>query len=300
MDIKQFEYFLAVCDRGSINKAAECLYTSQPNVSRVINNLENELGRDLFTRTTKGVELTPYGSTIRQYAEGVLKHIKLINDISLPSAKARFSLSTYRSGVISKIMAQFYAAYKAELFIEHYQGSVAEITDNVQKGLSELGIVYVAQPQLKLFSHILSHKNLEVRFLGEWDMCLYVGPKNPLYKRQSVAYDELKNFSYIRGVKEFFVLEHHLEPINIGFKEFETFNNEFYTNSDLTLMNLLQESDLCMLGINLSSKKYEDYNIKPLKIEDNESRLSIGYVYVRGQVLSENARWFIEEFTKTL
>lgn len=80
MDIRQLEYFLAVCERGSINKAAACLYTTQPNVSKVIASFEAELGRELFKRSHRGMQLTPYGNTIRQYAESVLKHIKLIMD----------------------------------------------------------------------------------------------------------------------------------------------------------------------------------------------------------------------------
>ena len=34
MDIKQLEFIVAACDRGSFDKAAECLYTTQPNVGR--------------------------------------------------------------------------------------------------------------------------------------------------------------------------------------------------------------------------------------------------------------------------
>lgn len=71
---------MAVCERGSINKAAACLYTTQPNVSKVIASFEAELGRELFKRSHRGMQLTPYGNTIRQYAESVLKHIKLIMD----------------------------------------------------------------------------------------------------------------------------------------------------------------------------------------------------------------------------
>lgn len=44
MEIKQLKYFVAVSEKGSLNKAAECLYTSQPNVSKVISGLEKELG----------------------------------------------------------------------------------------------------------------------------------------------------------------------------------------------------------------------------------------------------------------
>ena len=50
MEIKQLEYFVAASECGSFNKAAQCLYTSQPNVSKVVSSLEKELGRELFER----------------------------------------------------------------------------------------------------------------------------------------------------------------------------------------------------------------------------------------------------------
>ena len=73
MEIKQLEYFVAACEKGSFNKAAECLYTSQPNVSKVISGLEKELGRSLFERNSKGIKLTPFGETIEEYAQNILK-----------------------------------------------------------------------------------------------------------------------------------------------------------------------------------------------------------------------------------
>lgn len=45
MDIKQLEFFVTACERGSLSQAAICLYTSQPNVSKTIRSLERELGR---------------------------------------------------------------------------------------------------------------------------------------------------------------------------------------------------------------------------------------------------------------
>ena len=47
MDMKQLEFFVTACERGSLSKAAECLYTSQPNISKNIRSLERELGRPL-------------------------------------------------------------------------------------------------------------------------------------------------------------------------------------------------------------------------------------------------------------
>ena len=55
MEIKQLEYFAAAVEYGSLNRAAEKLYTTQPNVSRVLNSLEKELHVPLLERSNKGI-----------------------------------------------------------------------------------------------------------------------------------------------------------------------------------------------------------------------------------------------------
>lgn len=177
VEIKQLEYFLAVCSKGSINKAAECLYTTQPNVSKVISGLEHELGRNLFNRTNKGVELTPYGKTIQQYAEVVLKNINLISSLVSPANGKRFSIATFRSDIISKILTEFFYTYGNKVLLEHHQGSVEEIADKVKSGIAEIGIVYVMEKQMNIFRHILAHKQLNFTTLGKRPICVYVGKK---------------------------------------------------------------------------------------------------------------------------
>lgn len=300
MEIKQLEYFLAVCERGSINKAAECLYTSQPNVSKIINSLERELGRELFKRTHKGIEITPYGKTIYQYAEVILKHIHLMTDIALPINSNKLSIATYRSDIVSDILTVFYEKNNSEFSIEHYQGSIEEVTDYVKKGIAEIGLVYVAEKQMKVFLHVLFHKKLEFIPLGSKSICIYVGEKHPLYNTEYIELSDLKNLKFIKGIKDFFSLEHHLDKINIGFTEWENLNNSVYTNSDATIVNLLMKTDLCRLGIYSKKKKYETFNIKAIKIKNTEGILNIGYVYVEGQKLSQHVQLFLEEFKKTI
>ncbi len=54
MQIQQLTYFVAIAEQGSINKAAEKLFVTQPNLSKAISNLENELKVRIFNRTNKG------------------------------------------------------------------------------------------------------------------------------------------------------------------------------------------------------------------------------------------------------
>ena len=68
MDIKQLEFFVVACEKGSLSQAAACMYTSQPNVSKTIRMLEHELGRPLLVRSGKGVRPTAYGERVLEYA----------------------------------------------------------------------------------------------------------------------------------------------------------------------------------------------------------------------------------------
>ena len=94
MELKQLEYFTIVCEKGSFSQAAECLYTSQPNVSKVISSLEKELGRKLVERSSRGLRITPYGETVRDYAKVILKHASLISSMATHQAAAIAPTST--------------------------------------------------------------------------------------------------------------------------------------------------------------------------------------------------------------
>ena len=68
MDLRQLEIFVTAYEKGSLSRAAECLNTSQPNVSKNIRALEEELGRPLLVRSGKGVQPTAVGRAVLEYA----------------------------------------------------------------------------------------------------------------------------------------------------------------------------------------------------------------------------------------
>ncbi len=66
MEYKQLEFFLAVCEQKSISQAAKTCFVSQQAISKSISNLEQELGVQLFARSTSGVLLTDAGHLLEQ------------------------------------------------------------------------------------------------------------------------------------------------------------------------------------------------------------------------------------------
>ncbi len=68
MELFQLRSFLQVAEEGSITRASEALYLTQPAVTQHVRALERELGAPLFDRTGRGVQLTEAGFVLRDYA----------------------------------------------------------------------------------------------------------------------------------------------------------------------------------------------------------------------------------------
>ncbi len=78
VNLELYRVFYVVAKCGSLTKAAEELYISQPAVSQAIKQLEIQLGGKLFNRTHKGMELTETGG--RQIFDTVEKALKLFDE----------------------------------------------------------------------------------------------------------------------------------------------------------------------------------------------------------------------------
>ena len=72
MEIRVLRYFLEVAREGSIIHAAQRLHISQPTLSKQLKDLEGELGKKLFTRSSFSVRLTEEGMLLRKRAEDIL------------------------------------------------------------------------------------------------------------------------------------------------------------------------------------------------------------------------------------
>ena len=72
MTIQQLNYVITISEKGSLNKAAEVLYVTQPSLTSAVRELEKELGITIFNRGGKGVTLTNDGAEFIQYARQVV------------------------------------------------------------------------------------------------------------------------------------------------------------------------------------------------------------------------------------
>lgn len=72
MEIRVLRYFLEIAREENMTRAAERLHVSQPSLSRQMKELEKELGKKLFTRSSYSIHLTEEGMLLRKRAEDLL------------------------------------------------------------------------------------------------------------------------------------------------------------------------------------------------------------------------------------
>lgn len=80
MTLTQLKYIVETAEAGTISKAAERLYISQPSLTAAIRELEHEFGITIFQRTNKGILLTTEGEEFLGYARQVITQTRLMEE----------------------------------------------------------------------------------------------------------------------------------------------------------------------------------------------------------------------------
>lgn len=82
MELRHLRYFVAVVEEQSFTKAAEKLFIAQPPLSRQIQNLESELGIQLFERGSRPLQTTPAGQFFYQHAVKLLSNAEEVKSMT--------------------------------------------------------------------------------------------------------------------------------------------------------------------------------------------------------------------------
>lgn len=107
MQIDYLRCFIALNDFNSITKASHVLDTTPQNVSRILKKLETEMNALLFTRSSDGITLTPYGERFLQFAKStVYQYDELQADFQFRQSQhaAKQEVVLYSSDVTNEII----------------------------------------------------------------------------------------------------------------------------------------------------------------------------------------------------
>ena len=149
IDLTSLQLFVAVCELGSIGRAAEREFIAASAISKRLSELEATVGTPLLYRHTRGVDLTPAGESLLHHARSVLFSLeKMQGELSEYSDGVRGHVRVHAS--ISAIV-QFLPEDLGAFIGQHDQVKIdleehlsAEVIRAVQEGAADLGICNTA------------------------------------------------------------------------------------------------------------------------------------------------------------
>ncbi|MCM1235724.1 MAG: LysR family transcriptional regulator [Ruminococcus flavefaciens] len=190
MELRVLQYFLAIAREQSIVKAAQSLHLSQPTLSTQIKGMEEELGKQLLIRGTKGsrkITLTEEGMLLRKRAEEILELVqKTEKDISFSDQVVMGDVyigtgetDTFR--LIAKTATSLHKTYPGI----HYHiasGNAIFVMEQLDKGLLDFGIIFGDADQTKYNSLPIPRKDI----LG-----VLMRKDSPLAQKETITPEDL-------------------------------------------------------------------------------------------------------------
>ena len=189
-------YVYEVAKTKSMNKAAENLKVAQPNISRQIKVLEEELGIKIFERSTHGIRLTVQGEEFVGYAKGVVDRFDAIENIYHGTAhkEQKFSLCLPRATYLSEAFTDFTVNIGSSadpVDIYYNETNSSETIKNVASSAYDLGIVRTAANHEKYFHEMFGELKLSYEMISEFKFILVMSKKSPLAKLDEIHYSDL-------------------------------------------------------------------------------------------------------------
>lgn len=195
MKLQQLRYITEIVNNNlNISSAAECLFTSQPGVSKQVRLLEDELGIEIFQRNGNTlVAVTPCGAEVLSRAANILGEIESIKTIAseqtMPN-KGKLNIATtytqaryFLPDLISPFAKKF-----PEVSIHIHQGTPAQISESVEKGESNFAIATEAN---YLF------ENLIMLPCYYWNRSIIIPKDHPLALIKKVSIQDLSAFQLV-------------------------------------------------------------------------------------------------------
>ncbi|MBU8585413.1 LysR family transcriptional regulator [Priestia megaterium] len=193
MEIRVLRYFLAVAREGNITRAADVLHVTQPTLSRQLKDLEQELGKKLFIRSSHSVFLTDEGMLLRNRAEEIVNMVDKL-EAEFSSMEETIGGHVYIGGGETEAMKHIARVAKdvqvryPDIRYHLYSGNEEDITERLDKGLLDFGILI--QP-----ADISKYNYLNMPAKDVWGVVMR--KDSPLALKESIQAGDLLNVPLI-------------------------------------------------------------------------------------------------------
>lgn len=296
MTLQQLRYIIAIAEAGSITSAADKLLVSQPSLSKVVNQIEEEMGITIFNRNNRGVYLSEEGLSFLSYSRQVVEQADLLENKYKNKEKQRrvFSITSHHYAFV----VNAFVALVKEYGENKYEFSLREtltnnIIEDVRTSRSEIGVLFLSDFNRKVILKMLEDADLKFTKLFAVKPHIFVSRKNPLAKEKTVELSDLKNFPrllYDQGIKNSFYFAEEPQPIIDS-------NKNIIVTDRATIFNLMIGLNGYTIASGVLSSDLNGTEIVAIPLQTDEI-MEIGYIKNIDRPLSKICISYINHLKK--
>ena len=276
MNIKLYQAFIETIDNKTMSKAAEKLYTSQPNISLMIKELETFYDTQLFYREHNQLTLTPKGRLLEKHARSFLHSYQTMNQ------KMKLEKPIIRIGstvTVSQFLLHDYLLDIKEIDNEHELNIVVNNTSRIEELIlnNQLDFAFVeGEIQNPKIKQVQVKKDELIPIIGS----------NFKLDDKILKIEQLKKLPWVRreqGSQERNQYEKVLKNMNIA-------PNVVYrsTNLNNVIQAVIDNYGFAIISKIAADEFIEKKLIKPLPIKDYQCHRSIRLIYIHDHPIISN------------
>ena len=198
MEFRVLQYFLAIAREETISKAAESLHITQPTLSRQMKGLEEQLGKQLFIRGNRKINLTEEGILLRQRAEEIISLVEkteseiMHSDTTISGDIYIGSGETEGMRILAKVIDTCHKEYPKIKF-HLYSGNSQDVVEKIENGLIDFGVLI--EP-----ADISKYDFIKIPVKDKWGVLMR--KDSPIASLKSITADTLKKLPLICSSQE--------------------------------------------------------------------------------------------------
>lgn len=195
MRLEQFQYVVEIAHCKSMSKASKKLYITQPSLSTAIQNFEDELGFQIFKRSSQGVTLTDKGAILLDIAENIVKYVDEVKELSNPdnqlSSNVIISAIPIVCNSLTITLIEHLRRQENNINLQIQELRPTKVLPSLLSGSCDLALgIYYTSTKEQILQEALRN-NITIEPLFEDTMYAFLPRNHPFSMQDSVAVSDL-------------------------------------------------------------------------------------------------------------
>ena len=295
MTFQQLKYLVELSKKGSISKAAEAMFVTQPCITRALHDLEQEFGICIAERNNKGIIFTDEGNELLFYAKSIVEQSEAIRYHFHPestSGLAKYTISSqHHSYVIAAVTKLINRLMLNQYEVLIREEKTEEVISDVSAGKSIVGFIAIQDENREMLARLFHEKQVDFFSVFSQVQHVYIRKKHPLADGQMVRKADLLQYPLIT---------YQYDDVPLYISEWNSMNSDppkkIFVNDRGSMYEIITHTDCYALGTGLMTSEFSHKDIMTLPVE-NGPQLSLGYLLPAGTSMTEEVKRIIDDYT---